>query len=121
MVTFNFVDGTPVRDYMIIKAYKVESDFSKLKESVKGVENAKTIGEVIDALKPAADSLLEGAKEFMDDPNTGLTLKKDTPCTHMFVLPLPDNLIDTLAHSYSSDTFKATSMIHGVGEGGILG
>ena len=43
-MTFNFVDGTPVRDYMIIKAYKVGSDFSKLKESVKGVENAKSIG-----------------------------------------------------------------------------
>lgn len=117
MIVYNLIDGTPVRDYMILKAYKTATDLTKVEDKVKGIVdggfNEQTIEKVADILKDTVEGVTD--LEYLQEHIQNITSESD--CDAIWILPIPEGLIDSFLHSYSDDTDEnGNHNLQGVGD-----
>lgn len=117
MIVYNLIDGTPVRDYMILKAYKTATDLTKVEDKVKSIVdggfNEQTIEKVADILKDTVEGVTD--LEYLQEHIQNITSESD--CDAIWILPIPEGLIDSFLHSYSDDTDEnGNHNLQGVGD-----
>lgn len=98
---YDLIGDSTARDYIAIKAYKIGSDVSGIKDTINDIVNNDPSKAFDDLL-----NLVENNISNLIDPvswEQGPKLQPGVPCEYIWILPIPSALAEAFSHEYSQD------------------
>ncbi|QPX62908.1 hypothetical protein F358_112 [Campylobacter phage F358] len=98
---FDLIGDSQARDYIAIKAYKIGSDVSGIKDSINDIlddDPSKVFDNILNMAENNISNIINPSNW-----EAGPRLKPGVPCEYIWILPIPSSLAEAFSHEFNQD------------------